>query len=1444
MMIKEELLQQLEQERSARKAAEELAKARLIELQILQNRQASLNREFNNQNPEADIIEEKWQNIQAEVQNEYPSPVLRLSYDGDILFANLAAQVFMREIASSRVQSLTRLLLLHIKRIQRNPLDESSSFNICIATRHYHVLFYPVSQKGYFNLYMTDFTEQHQAETALRESQNLLRNIAHTIPNIVYIYDIEDNACIYINDHLQTVLGYTEADLEALNGQIFYHLALPEHKQMVLQHSQSMSNACDGEVFDVEYLVHTKSGATKNLYCRESVFRRKSNGEVKLVIGSAEDVTQIRQQREDLLRQKEFYESILNHIPSDLVVYNKQLQYLFVNPAAVADSEVRQWIIGKTNEEYSIMRNIPPARMKERSYNLDLVLETKARVEFEEKLTDKAGQQDYFIRKLNPVLNQQGEVELIIGHGLNISELRHAQEEIIASEDKNRSILAAIPDLMFIISKDGVYLDMKNEAQKHLMIPKEQVIGTNIFNMIPKELASTFMTLIARVITTGIYEKIDYELDLPEGLRHYEGRVLKYSDEEVLTIIRDITEEKKAAQEVKEKNEFIRQVLDASSSLIYVKDANGNFILANQEFAKLFDKNLDELIGLNSNDIHHSTDEANFYLDTDAQAIRDNREVRIQERFTRKNGEVLWFNTVKKPILTSDGQINVLGISNNITEQRLANKMLKESEELHRLLSENSKDMVCLHNLDGSYVYASKAVEEILGYKQEELLQKRPKDIIHPDDIEFTKQQVVNEALQKKINVTFQHRLICHNGSELWVETSIRPILNELGEPVKFQSAARNITHRRQSDEALKNSEKKYRDLINYSPAFICTHDLNGIILSVNPYLLNMLGYTAEEMLGHSLLNFFPREVEVQFEDYLKQFESQNLVDGVLTILNKEKQVQYLYYKNYKVEEPNLSPYIIAIAQDITDRMRTEQELTRAKEAAEESARVKENFMANMSHEIRTPMNGILGMASLLQKTTLDEAQQNFLNIIRQSADNLLVIINDILDIAKIEAGKVELEEIPFNLAETVRLAFQTFIYKAEEKEIAYILKPLELEHTVVIGDPYRLNQVLLNLLSNAIKFTEEGSVTLSCKALEELEDRVTVEFSVTDTGIGIPPSKADYIFEGFSQAYSSTTRKYGGTGLGLSISKTLIEMQDGRIWVESIEERGSTFSFILTYLKSSEELQVLQEEEIDYKSLGTIKVLLAEDNDINIFLAQSILEDWGAEVDVAPNGRIAVELAEKNLYDVILMDIQMPELSGMDATQEIRNLANENKANVPIIALTANALKGDAEKYLAAGMNDYMSKPFEEQKLFMKIAALLPHKSNQTTDVLQDMQPIEDNLIKLTEPLYDLAVLHKIARGNDDFITRTKKLFIETVPVTVADLQLKRDLADWDGVGAAAHKLKSSIDTLKIESLKEVVRQIESEAKTQGDLSRINRDIDVLVAVMEQVITRLEAEL
>ncbi|MFT2007993.1 PAS domain S-box protein [Pontibacter sp. 13R65] len=1373
-----------------------------------------------------------------------PEPILNLGYKGEVLYANTAAQALLEKMSPRRQEAFGKLLLRKIRKA--DVALNTGECTVYIAQQHYKITVSYDSAYGFARLYLTDFTSKRDAQVALADSQKLLQNITRTFPGIIYIYDLKTEKTRYTSNYVEQMLGYTTAELAAMGDNFMLSIITEEDTGKIQEQIALMAQAQSDAVISVDYKVKDKNGQLKWLSCRESVFKRNRSGEVIQIIGSAIDVTEHTLQTQQLAEQKAFYESILDTISSEIVVFDSELRYKYVNPSAVQEQEVREWMLNKTNQQFAKFRNLPPARFDNRVQHIKQALDKKEMVQMSETIVDSAGEPRHFIREICPLVNEQGQVELLVSTGQDVTALRTAQEEALASEVNNKAMFQAIPDLVFILDQDGNYLATNQQAHLFANISDKNFEGGNIRRYMPVDLAEKCLLLFKQVLKTGQTVSFKYDYLYPDGVREYhcEIRILKYGEEQLMMMIRNMTEQHENELLLKEKDELLRQIMDTSFNLIYVKDASGQFTYANHTFAGYVGRPVEEIIGKSNEEFLPLPQNSFLIKETDQRVIHGLETITIEEQFRLFNEEEVWLRIVKKPLVTRSGAVHVLSIATNITEEKQAKEQLQKNEELYRLLSENSKDVISLLNMDGNIIFTSKAVKDIFGYSPEEIINTSPFDIMHPDDVERVQEEGLHKLLEQKTNIVLDLRQRKKNGEYIWVEAAIKPILDKEGNVCQIQTSTRDISERKKAGEALKNSEKKYRELIKHSQAYIFSHDMKGCILSVNPYMLDKLGLTEPEVLNKPLIQFFSFEKAVNFKNYLWQFQSMPATEGLFTIIDRDQERRYLHCHSHKVQEQGEVPYVIAIAQDITERILIEEELKRAKEVAEESARAKENFLANMSHEIRTPMNGIMGMAGLLGKTDLNPVQKNYLNIIRHSSDNLLVVINDILDFSKLEAGKISLEEIPFSVEDTVRQAYETLKYKAEEREIAYTLHPFPQGLATLLGDPYRLNQVLLNLLNNAIKFTEEGSVAVSVNLLEDTADALHLEFVVQDTGIGIPEDKRQSIFEGFTQAYSSTTRKYGGTGLGLNICKALVELQGGRIWVESHEEGGSIFKFTITYQKSSLPVNTEPPTELNFEELSGLKVLLAEDNEVNVFLAQSIIESWGATVAVALTGVRAVELATENTYDVVLMDIQMPVLNGLDATQLIRLLPDPKKAGVPIIALTANVIKGDAEKYIEAGMNDYVSKPFREEELFQKIKAVLPAQAAPQLVQETPITPFYMPETKADEPLYNLSLLEKMTRGNQNMIRKTKQIFIDTVPKTVAELEQKYQAADWTGVSAAAHKLKPTYDLMGIEKLHKVIRDIEQNARQQANLAEIGTQIKIVSQVSEQVIELLQEEL
>jgi signal transduction histidine kinase len=458
---------------------------------------------------------------------------------------------------------------------------------------------------------------------------------------------------------------------------------------------------------------------------------------------------------------------------------------------------------------------------------------------------------------------------------------------------------------------------------------------------------------------------------------------------------------------------------------------------------------------------------------------------------------------------------------------------------------------------------------------------------------------------------------------------------------------------------------------------------------------------------------FKQRGFELGVEDYItKPINDTALIGRIrayLRPIQREREFTVELERKIKERTEELEKLNQKLTYEIEQKKKIAEELIIAKEQAEKASIEKSQFLSTMSHELRTPLNAVIGMTYFLMQENPRSDQIDNLKVLKFSADNLLVLINDILDFGKIEAGRITFEELDFSLGNLFTSIRQSLNLIAEEKGIEIIIKNDENIPEQVVGDPGRLSQILTNLLSNAVKFTSQGFVMVETKAKDIDDNYLSVEFKISDTGIGIPKDMIDQVFELFVQASSDTTRKFGGTGLGLAITKRLIELQGSKIKLESEVGKGSVFTFNLTFKKSLvPDLKKQDSTNIeDFMSLKGIKILLTEDNKVNQLIAVRFLQKWDLEVDVAENGLIALDLLKKNEYDLILMDIQMPEMDGYETTQEIRKMEGIY-SSIPILALTASAMAEVQNKILLTGMNDSVTKPFNPSELYRKIVKYL----------------------------------------------------------------------------------------------------------------------------------------
>jgi two-component system sensor histidine kinase/response regulator len=685
-----------------------------------------------------------------------------------------------------------------------------------------------------------------------------------------------------------------------------------------------------------------------------------------------------------------------------------------------------------------------------------------------------------------------------------------------------------------------------------------------------------------------------------------------------------------------------------------------------------------------------------------------------------------------------------------LLQMRRQREALRRSEERYHLAMDAVSEAIWEWDLRTDRRYFSPGFFYHLGYRQEEIpaFDQAWLELLHPQDLAYVQTSVKRHNTLRKRDgqpLILDYRVRNKQGEYVDVQSIGKAVeWDEEGNALLRRGTLRDISAQKQVESEL----RKLSQAVEHSPVMVIITDVHGNIEYVNPKFTEVTGYTASEAYGRN-----PRFLQSGLTDKSVYRELWNAISvgkewrGEIQDRKKNGEVfwESLSISVVKNAEGEITHYV-GIKEDISARKQAEHLLAVAKEEAEQANRFKSNFLANMSHEIRTPMNAIIGLAHLVLQTDLDAKQSDYLKKIKNSAQNLLGIINDILDFSKIEAGKLEIEETDFQLDQMLENLFGLVSLKADEKGLELKLQRDAEVPNGLIGDPLRIGQILLNLVQNAIKFTQKGWVEVRVNLLDAGSDAVRVAFTVEDTGTGFDTERIPRLFEAFVQVDNSSSRQHGGTGLGLSICKQLVDLMHGELTAESVPGQGSRFRFILELRRQqaglgSKPLEYLDPDHAEHPLISRRlhgRVLLVEDNPTNQLVARELLESFGLQAVIAEEGGAALKCLNEGRFDLVLMDIQMPGMDGYAATRKIR--ADGRFMHLPIIAMTAHAMEGDQARCLAAGMNDYLSKPVDPARLYEVLHKWLGGGSKRSTDceAMQDGPVIPESFqgIELSQGL------------------------------------------------------------------------------------------------------------
>ncbi len=1098
------------------------------------------------------------------------------------------------------------------------------------------------------------------------------------------------------------------------------------------------------------------------------------------------------------------------------------------------------------NAQFSSLLALPPGR-PETGESADSLLSYKAASRF----LDPAAVRDYLrdavldlaagrvhegeiLRLDGTILRMQAYPRSDGGSVCIVTDITELRRSISAAEESRlllQTVLDEVPVALQVKDREHRYTLVNRQFTEVVGRAASELLGHRAAEVAGTHAPANVAALDARVLATGRATGF-VETTFPDAsgrsrawlinkvpMRNAEGII-----DQVLTVVFDITDQKRAQREIEQARRMLQMVLDELPIAVSLKDDQLRFVMVNRQFSGFVGLPAEKLLGKRMEEVAAGVPQGPGIADRTNEQDRQILTHGIAtgfvdiERHWEATGQTQHLLYNKLPIRGEDGRVaQILTVTLDVTRQKQAERATEESRRLLRTVLDGIPVIISVKDRELRYRLVNRHFQEINGVSADQALGRTAQELFQATPSRVAP-QMDDAAVQHGESNMFDQTFPDAQGRLRDWQTNKLPLLAADGSVEGVLSLSFEVTERKQAERLIELSRRTLQTVMDALPVAIHLKDIDLRYVLVNRYFAEeVVGLPPERLLGKLAGEVFGERRSDFIHDYEAQVLQSGRETGFVEVRHPDAQGRlrvWLYNKLPIKDRDDDIRQILTVALDIS-------ELTAAKEAAEQAARAKAEFLAVMSHEIRTPMNGVLGMTRLLLRSGLNDEQRERVETVLSSGRALLAILDNILDFSKLEAGRVEVEKIDFSLAELCGSVLSMLAQRAAEKPALVLRSEIDpLLGEWHRGDPTRLRQVLLNLVGNALKFTEAGSVVLDVQRLEGDGEAERVRIAVRDTGIGITPEQREKLFAAFSQADSSITRRYGGTGLGLSISKKLVELLGGRIDVDSAPGAGSTFWFEITMPLGQAPQRESGEPPL---RLPPRRLLLVEDNLVNQRIAATMLREDGHAVVVANDGFEALAVVRSEPFDAVLMDMQMPGMDGLEATRRIRALGGRF-ATLPIVAMTANTLPEDVEACLAAGMNAHLGKSFEPATLYRVLAGLLALPPGEAAAAGGGERFEEDRIARLERRLGREETAAMLAGFLDDFSAR----LAEVAP------------GDRAALAGLAHTIKGSAGTLGLDGVAaaadELVARCRGEADAVGAASRLG---DVMTEARADIAAR-----